>query len=133
MKPLALLTLLAVALPAQAQDAPWTWNPVLTQALSDSGLVNKDMRIIQYGVPPGHVDTMAHRHPGELFVYVQEGAIEYRLADQEPVLYTAGQVLYEPPYSLHTLFRNPSPTTATKLVLIYVATRGKPLTLRPPQ
>ena len=108
----------------------WTFNPVMEQALSDSGLVNKEMRIYQYGVPPGRVDTMAHRHPGELFVYVQEGAIEYRMGDHPPVLFEAGSVLYEPPYSLHTLFRNPSDEQQAKLLLIYVATRGKPLTIR---
>ena len=113
-----------------AADAAWTWRPLIRQALSDSGLVDKEVQIIQYGVPAGRVDTVAHRHPGELFVYVQTGAIEYQKDDEPPELYESGSVLYEPPYSLHTLFRNPSETEEARLVLIYIATKGKPLTIR---
>jgi quercetin dioxygenase-like cupin family protein len=103
---------------------------VLTAALADSGLVNKEIKFVQLTLGPGVADTIAHRHPCEVFLYVQEGTLEYREGNKTPVVYQQGEVLHEIPYSLHTLHKNPSPTAPTKLLLVAIYTKGKPTYVR---
>jgi quercetin dioxygenase-like cupin family protein len=111
------------------EDFP-SYKNVLTTALADSGLVNKEIKFVQLTLGPGVVDTVAHRHPCEVFLYVQEGTLEYREGNKNPVVYQQGQVLHEIPYSLHTLHKNPSKTAPTKLLLVAVYTKGKPTYVR---
>ena len=103
---------------------------IFSKALTDSGLVNKKVRISELTMLPGHSDTISHRHGAEILIYVLEGSFEYRLGNNEPVLYTKGQVLHEAPYSLHTLTRNPSRTETAKLLLTFIHTDGAPLYIR---
>lgn len=103
---------------------------VLTTALSDSGLVNKEIKFLQMTLAPGVSDTVAHRHPCEVFLYVQEGALEYREGNKKSVIYKKGEILHEIPNSLHTLHKNPSKTEPTKLLLVFIYTKGKPTYVR---
>jgi quercetin dioxygenase-like cupin family protein len=107
-----------------------TWVEIINKALTDSGHVNKGFRMIEYTLAPGHNDTISHRHGAEIFIYVVKGSFEYRLRKEKPVLLTQGQVVHEPPYSLHTLTRNPSSTDSTKLLLNVVYNNGAPFYIR---
>jgi hypothetical protein len=111
------------------EDFP-AYKNVLTAALADSGLVNKEIKFVQLTLGPGVADTVSHRHPCEIFLYVQEGSLEYREGNKNSVVYQQGQVLHEIPYSLHTLHKNPSKTAPTKLLLVAIYTKGKPTYLR---
>lgn len=97
---------------------------LIDKAMTDTGLVNKKFRILEYVMAPGQFDTVAHRHGAEVFIYVAEGSIEHLLGNEKPTVYTQGQVLHEPPYSLHVYTRNTSTTTAAKLLITYVYTDG---------
>ena len=44
-----------------------------------------------------------HRHPGEELVYVLEGSLEYQLEDQLAVTLKAGDVLFIPAGTIHTV------------------------------
>ncbi len=101
-----------------------TWVNVFGKALTDSGLVNKKMTINEFTLAPGHNDTVSHRHGAEVFIYVMEGEFEYRLGKNESKIYKKGEVVHEPPYSLHTLARNPSSTNPAKLLLMFLFTEG---------
>jgi quercetin dioxygenase-like cupin family protein len=107
-----------------------TWVEIINKALTDSGHVNKGFRMIEYTLAPGHNDTISHRHGAEIFIYVVKGSFEYRLRKENPILLTEGQVIHEPPYSLHTLTRNPSTTDSTKLLLNVVYNNGSPFYIR---
>ncbi len=111
------------------EDFP-AYKNVLTAALADTGLVNKEIKFVQLTLAPGVADTVAHRHPCEIFLYVQEGTLEYREGNKKSVVYQQGEVLHEIPYSLHTLHKNPSLTVPTRLLLVAIYTKGKPTYVR---
>jgi len=101
------------------------YKEIFKQSLTDSGLVNKELKMTHMRLAPGQTDTVSHRHACELFIYVIEGELEYRRDKNPSVKFKKGEVLYEPPYSLHTLHKNPSKTKESKLLLVQVATKGK--------
>ncbi|MEI9943418.1 MAG: cupin domain-containing protein [Chitinophagaceae bacterium] len=97
---------------------------LIDKALTDSGLVNKRYRVNEYIMAPGQADTIAHRHGAEVFIYVIEGTIQHRLGNDQPITYTKGQVLHEPPYSLHVFTKNLSATEPAKLLITFLYTEG---------
>ncbi|MEJ7645308.1 MAG: cupin domain-containing protein [Chryseolinea sp.] len=116
--------------PSSNTSVDKTWVEIINKALTDSGHVNKSFRMIEYTLAPGHNDTISHRHGAEIFIYVVKGSFEYSLNKTKPVLLTQGQVIHEPPYSLHTLTRNPSKTDSTKLLLNVVYNNGASFYIR---
>jgi quercetin dioxygenase-like cupin family protein len=118
-----------------AQQAPVpkvVVNRLTDQVLTDSGMVNKKIRISESTYPPGFADTVSHRHAAEIFIYIIEGTLEHRMRNDTAVLYKKGQLVHEPPYSLHTLTRNPSATEPVKLLFTFIYTDGPgtPKTIR---
>src|SRR5690606_10087915 len=110
-----------------AMHAPVTkviTNRVMEKALTDSGLVNKKIRIIEYTFPPGHTDTISHRHGAAVFIYVSEGTLEHRLGENETLTFKKGDMAHEMPYSLHTLTKNASTTEPLKLLITFLFTDG---------
>jgi quercetin dioxygenase-like cupin family protein len=67
-----------------------------------------------------------HRHPGEEIVYVIEGTLEYQLESQPPVTLTAGEVVFIPAGTAHTV-KNVGSSNAAELGT-YVTPKGTPLT-----
>jgi quercetin dioxygenase-like cupin family protein len=66
-----------------------------------------------------------HSHPGEEIVYVVEGALEYALAGRPPVTLKAGDVLFIPAGTPHTV-KNVGSVKAAELAT-YIVEKGKPL------
>ncbi len=66
-----------------------------------------------------------HSHPGEEFVYVVEGALEYRLEGRSPVTIKAGEVLFIPAGVIHAV-KNVGNGKAAELAT-YIVEKGKPL------
>jgi quercetin dioxygenase-like cupin family protein len=133
---LAVLLLQAPDVKAQHHNAPVAkgskeddnapWKHLLTDSLTDEGLINKEIQFIRLTLEPGKTDTTSHRHPCEVFVYVQEGTLEYREGNKKSVLFKKGEILHEKLSSLHTLTKNPSKTERTRLLVILIYTKGKP-------
>lgn len=98
---------------------------VLTQALPEN--VGREGRVLVVEYPPG-VSSAAHRHPGAVFVYVMEGAVECGLDEGGPVVrYEKGQAWYERPGQLHRVARNASRNDPAKLVVFFLTEAGKPV------
>jgi quercetin dioxygenase-like cupin family protein len=116
----------------QAPVAKTIVNRLLDKALTDSGLVNKKIRISESTFAPGYIDTISHRHAAEVFIYVVEGTLEHRMGKNESVIYKKGQILHEPPYTLHSLTKNPSTTEPVKVLITFLYTDGPnaPKTIR---
>jgi quercetin dioxygenase-like cupin family protein len=72
-----------------------------------------------------------HAHPGEELVYVVSGALEYRLDGRPPATLTAGQVLFIPAGTPHTV-KNLGDGKAAELAT-YIVEKGKPLVVLSPQ
>jgi quercetin dioxygenase-like cupin family protein len=115
-----------------AVTAPGTATP---QA-QPSGLTRTDLQQHDLSVPGWEViqvrvdfapGAMApgHRHPGEEIVYVIEGVLEYQVAGEQPVTITAGEVLFIPSETIHSV-KNTGNGNAAELAT-YVVETGKPL------
>jgi quercetin dioxygenase-like cupin family protein len=115
-----------------AVTAPGTATP---QA-QPSGLTRTDLQQHDLSVPGWEViqvrvdfapGAMApgHRHPGEEIVYVIEGVLEYQVAGEQPVTIAAGEVLFIPAETIHSV-KNTGSGNAAELAT-YVVETGKPL------
>ncbi len=78
--------------------------------------------LVEFG--PG-VAAARHSHPGEELVFVTEGSLEYRLDGRPPVIVKAGEVLFIPHGTPHSV-KNLGTVKATELAT-YIVEKGKPL------
>ena len=106
---------------AQAQLAGVTRTDLQQHDLS---VPDREAVQVRVDLAPGVV-APKHNHPGEEFVYVIEGVIEYQLEGQPTVTLKAGEVLFIPAGTNHTA-RNVGSGNAAELAT-YVVEKGKPL------
>lgn len=66
-----------------------------------------------------------HFHHGEEIIYVIEGALEYQVNDDKPVVIKAGGVLFIPDKAVHSA-RNLGNVKATELAT-YIVAKAKPI------
>lgn len=69
-----------------------------------------------------------HYHPAHSFTWILEGSEAYTLAGQPTKTVNTGELLHEDPMQVHSL-DNQSPV---KLLVLRIAERGKPATVRVP-
>ena len=125
---MAAMTLIsASALGSAAALADEETIPLLKQALPD----NMEANIVRLEVGPGF-ETERHLHPGHVFVYVLEGAIDLIVDGKEPVHVSAGEVAYEEP-NQPMVGRNASSTEGARLIIFQVGEAGKPLQVDQPK
>jgi quercetin dioxygenase-like cupin family protein len=111
-----------------AQDrAALAFTDVIKQSLSDPELKDYEMVSRLMAVPPGFADHVRHRHDAELFGYVIEGEVEIQLADRPGATYRQGQMFYEPRNAVHSLLRNQSQEKDAKILLLFIAKKGRSL------
>lgn len=90
----------------------------------------KEIRITDLIIPPGGTSP-AHRHPGDTFVYVIEGEVQVGVNEDAPITAKAGEVVHEPPMSLHKTTLNPSKTDTAHAIAIMVIDADKQSTVAP--
>lgn len=111
-----------------AQDkAALAFADVIKQSLSDPELKDYEMVSRLMTAPPGFADHVKHRHDAELFGYVIEGEVEIQLGDRPGATYRQGQMFYEPRNTVHSLLRNQSGEKAAKILLLFIAKKGRSL------
>jgi quercetin dioxygenase-like cupin family protein len=111
-----------------AQDrAALAFTDVIKQSLSDPEL--KDYEVVSrlMTVPEGFADSISHRHDAELFGYVIEGEVEIQLAGRPNATYRQGQMFYEPRNIVHSMLRNQSREKTAKILLMFIAKKGRSL------
>ena len=64
-----------------------------------------------------------HRHPGPVFGYVLEGALEFQAGDAPARRLKAGDPFYEPARVLHAVSRNPSAKARTRVLAVMLHAR----------
>jgi quercetin dioxygenase-like cupin family protein len=106
---------------ARAQQAGVTRTDLQQHDLSIAGRQVVQVRV---DIDPGIV-AAKHSHPGEEIVYVLEGLLEYRLDGRTPVTLKAGDVLFIPTGTIHSV-KNVGSGKASELAT-YVIEKGKPL------
>ncbi len=102
-----------------------TITPLLKATLP--GMEGKVVNIVHISAPPGFV-TAKHFHPGQVFVYVLEGAITIEMEGDAPLKLGPGDVFQEPP-GKSMVGKNLSSTHGAKLVVFQIGDKGKPLTV----
>lgn len=91
------------------------------------GVEGKEVNILHIDVSPGFV-TPKHYHPGQLFIYVVEGAVTIEVDGSAPIKLGPGDVLEEPPGKA-MVGKNLSSTHGAKLVVFQIGDKGAPLTV----
>lgn len=100
--------------------------PLLTKALTD--VPGKEATMLTVTYPPG-VESPAHRHNADVFVYVLEGSVVMQVAGGKEMTLTAGQTFYESPTDVHSVSRNASKTVPAKILVVAIKAQGAPLTV----
>ena len=121
----ALLVATSLALPmAQAHEV--SLGDIKRTNLLRNDLSAPGREVIQVLVEfePGGT-AVRHSHPGEEVVYVTEGSLEYRLDGRSPVIVKAGEALFIPNGTPHTV-KNVGASKAAELAT-YIVEKGKPL------
>jgi len=96
---------------------------VLTK--QDLSIPGYEGRLVQVELAPGAREAK-HTHPGELFVYVQEGTITQNLEGTPTVTVKAGGVYFVPAGKVH--WAECAAKTPCKVLSIFVVDKSKPLT-----
>jgi len=101
--------------------------PLLKQSLD-----GMEANVVLFEVEPGF-ETERHIHPGHLFIFVLEGAIEIDLeGEDEPIRIAAGKAAYEPA-NTPMVGRNASSTEGARFVVFQVGKAGEPLMVAQPE
>ena len=107
------------------------WEGITRANITRNDLSSPGREVIQVLVEfaPG-VSAPKHSHPGEEIAYVISGEFLYELEGRPPVTLKAGDALFIPAGTLHTV-KNVTGGNAVELAT-YIVEKGKPL-LRPAQ
>lgn len=115
---LAATALVPTAAQAQAQ----TTQVLKTELQGGEGM---EANIVRFEVQPGW-ETPRHIHPGHVFVYVTEGAIEIAVEGDEPRTISAGEAVYELP-DKPMIGRTAGAEEGAKFIVFQVGPTGEPL------
>ena len=92
-----------------------------------AGMEGKVVSIAHVSAPPGFV-TAKHFHPGQVFIYVLEGAVTIEMEGDAPLKLGPGDVFQEPP-GRSMVGKNLSSTHGARLLVFQIGDKGKPLTV----
>lgn len=98
---------------------------LMTKALA--GIAGKEAAVLTVEYAPG-ASSARHRHNGNTFVYVLEGAVEMQVDGGPLVKLAAGETFYENPTDIHAVSRNASATQPAKILVFMVKDVGRPRT-----
>ncbi|MBC9796635.1 cupin domain-containing protein [Sinomicrobium weinanense] len=86
----------------------------------DGKLMRSSTLDVTYGPGGGAVP---HRHPGAVYGYVLEGALEFKVEGKPLQTLRAGDAFYEPTMILHEIGRNLSDTSKVRFIAVIVHPR----------
>ena len=111
---------------AEPQAPEATITPLLKMAVA--GVDGKEVIIAHLNAPPGFVSSK-HFHPGQVFIYVLEGAVTIEMEGDAPLKLGPGDVFQETP-GRPMVGRNLSSTHGFKVVVFQIGDTGKPLMVK---
>ncbi|MDR6942160.1 cupin domain-containing protein [Mucilaginibacter pocheonensis] len=100
---------------------------LLKTMLNQPGISNKEVQMLVVTFPPSSVSA-PHRHPVPTFGYLLEGELESTF-EGKTYHYKPGDSFYEKPNGLHAVTRNTSANKPAKLLVFFIAEKGKPSTV----
>ena len=102
----------------------WEHKPIFRQVFTDSSFVGKEIQVVQFTVPAGAVDPVAHVHDCELVGYILEGEVITKLKNKPAQHLRKGDVFYEFPNEVHESIQNPDSKKDAKILLYYLFNTG---------
>ena len=90
----------------------------------DLSITGREVVQVRVDIPSGTAFPK-HSHPGEEMVYMIEGVLEYQLEGRPPVTLKAGEVLFIPAGTVHSV-KNIGSGNGAELAT-YIVEKGKPL------
>lgn len=90
----------------------------------DLSVPGREMVQVRVDVEKG-MSFPEHKHPGEEIIYVLDGVLEYHVEGKQPVTLKAGDVLFIPYGTVHSV-KNVGDTKASELAT-YIVEKDKPL------
>jgi quercetin dioxygenase-like cupin family protein len=106
-----------------------TQGPVKRAVLLETdlaGMEGKEGSVVLAEIVPGGA-TGKHSHPAHEFAYVLEGDGTLEVEGKPPVSLKPGVAIHQPPGQVHN-GRNTSATSALRILAVYIAEKGQPLT-----
>ena len=103
-----------------------TVTPLLKAAVD--GAEGKEVIIAHINAPPGFVSSK-HFHPGQVFIYILEGAITIEMEGDAPLKLGPGDIFQETP-GRPMVGKNLSSTHGAQLVVFQIGDTGKPLMVK---
>ena len=95
------------------------------------GETGREANIVVFEVEPGW-ETERHIHPGHVFVYVTDGAIEVDVEGKEQKTYLAGEAFYELP-DLPMIARTAAADEGARFIVFQVGPTGEPIMVPQPE
>ena len=126
----AIATVATTSQPLRAQEQGKQTRQMKTTSLLKTaltGVESKEVNILHLNVPPGLV-TPKHIHPGQLFVYVVNGAVTIDIDGAAPIKLGPGDVIQEPA-GRPMVGKNLSSTHGAELIVFQIGEKGKPLSI----
>ena len=96
-----------------------------------AGVAGTEVVMVLAEIAPG-ATTGPHLHAGQEFAYLLEGSLRLVVDGKPAVILGAGEAVQQPPRQVHE-GQNTSATTPAKVLAVYVAEKGQPLTTPVPQ
>ncbi len=120
------LTAIAFAVPAAAQQAPVQPPPVQRSPIGKTEVPGSNYEVItaMVTIQPGF-KAGRHNHPGTVQAQVLEGEFMIQFDGQPEKIYKAGQSLEVPDKAIHN--EGAVGSVPAKLIAVYVVEKGKPL------
>jgi len=115
---------------AHEETAPTAGGVKVTRLFAHElpGHPGEEVSIVLVEIPPG-ASSPAHRHPGPVFVYGVQGAVEMQVKDGPLTTLHAGEVFFEDIGAVHAVSKNASTTEPAKIIAFMIAKAGAPIVL----
>ena len=116
-----------IPMPAAAQEAKTT--QILQSELE--GEQGREANIVLFEVEPGW-ETQRHIHPGHVFVYVTDGALEVDVEGEDRMTVPAGEAFYELP-DKPMVARTATAEEGARFIVFQVGPTGEPIMVLHPE
>jgi quercetin dioxygenase-like cupin family protein len=94
----------------------------------------KNLVVVRLEIPPKPVQppaspdqSIGHRHPGSVYVYVTKGTVRFGIEGQPVQVVHAGESAFEPMGAVHTILENTSTKKPATVIAVLIVPDGAPI------